>query len=396
MRRPSHNCSTSGGCGQSRHRRRYTHVDEQYVFIFVITAAVRRNPIPCTKHAVMIVALGWPCVLQCAKAKAFPFPVLQSLLAQMVLLTSYRDLQKVGRSGTFLNFTPLRAAGLSLEQGFKAARDKGLGAVTLDDLNQVRVAGEGKLRVKTGRQWRAASSCELRLQPADAALSLSLLRQKRAVLSELGINVWCVDRGGRNSNTTYDLLADFSTTKNFGVQGRLWVELKVLGQAGWNKELENCKQEMEAALARERQRDATLGGALLLAAKVGQQGGTYKTEVVAKLKVSSKAGWQNVAGEMRKPKRTCSKHKHLPLASVWQKMEWVETARGQKVGLLGQFLDALGRPAKNAGQQADTFNKLLQRGCHSGRVFEAKVKGKCGRLPWVATKETLAEVYRLL
>ena len=74
-------------------------------------------------------------------------------------------------------------------------------------------------------------------------------------------------------------------------------------------------------------------------------------------------------------------------------MEWLEQKKGTKVGLLKHFLAALGLPAKNPGQRATTFNSLLKRsGCH-GRVFNGSLKGKCGRKPWVATRQTFRELY---
>ena len=105
----------------------------------------------------------------------------------MAQITSYKDLQKFDTQRAFATFTPLRAVGLSLEHGWKLARDRGLASLAVQDLRWVRVTGE--LRLRTGRQWRSARECALQLPNADAHLALTLLKQQRALLADLGINV---------------------------------------------------------------------------------------------------------------------------------------------------------------------------------------------------------------
>ena len=117
----------------------------------------------------------------------------------------------------------------------KASRDKGLGAVTAKDVRQVRVVG--KLRLQTGEQWRAATSCTLQVRPQDAALETNVLRKQMALFADLRLNVWRVDKGGAAKRRNLDLLADFCTSKNFGVEGHLWTELKVLDKATFEAEL---------------------------------------------------------------------------------------------------------------------------------------------------------------
>ena len=178
------------------------------------------------------------------------------------------------------------------------------------------------------------------------------------------------------------MFADFCTSKNFGVNGRLWLELKVFAGATWDQELANCKKELEDSWGNERSKDASLGGVLLLAAKVGAcAGGTWTAPTLfAALQTrTAPSAWQVVAGGSRRAARGRCQATKPALATLWGKMEWLEQKKGTKVGLLKHFLAALGLPAKNPGQRATTFNSLLKRsGCH-GRVFNGSLKGKCGR-----------------
>ena len=315
----------------------------------------------------------------------------------MVLVTAYRNLRKPGRDGSFYPFNPLRAVGLAVEQGWKANRDKGLGVLQAADVSQVSVGG--KLLLQTGQRWRAAASCTLQVRPQDAALATAVVHKQRALLSDLRLNVWSVDKGGGAKKRSLDLLADFSTAKNFGVNGRLWVELKVLSSSTFESEMAKYRTELEEHFAKESRSDASLGGVLLLAARVapGAGAGWSAPTLVALLKKRGAPDWQTLAGgSTRKGRGRCQSTKP-PLGTLWQKVEWFQQQEGvDKVGLLKHFLQALQLPCKNPGQRAKTFNALLKRGCCKGHVFTGKLKNKCGRKPWVATKKTFRDLYTYL
>ena len=46
------------------------------------------------------------------------------------------------------------------------------------------------------------------------------------MFTDLGLNVRSVDTRPQGSRVTFDLLGDFGASKNFGVEGRVLVELK--------------------------------------------------------------------------------------------------------------------------------------------------------------------------
>ena len=318
----------------------------------------------------------------------------------MVLVTSYRYLQKPGRNGAFKTFTPLRAVGLSLEQGWKASRDKGLGSVTTKDFCVVKLSG--KLKVQSGEQWQETTACTLQLRKQDTALAASVLRKQRALPTDLELNAWGVDKGGAGRQGSFDVFADFSTSRNFGVKGRLWLELKVLADSTWDTELAYCKKELEAKWAKEQKKDSTLGGVLLLAAKVGTcTGGAWSAPTL--FAALQKRGWppgkwQVLAGGPERSGRGRCQGTKPSLAVLWSKMEWPlekkdTKQKGTKVGLLSQYLKAFGLPGKNPGQRATTFNALLKKHSCKGKVYKGTLKGKCGSKPWVATKQTFRELY---
>ena len=315
----------------------------------------------------------------------------------MVLVTSYNCLQKPGRQGAANKaFAPLRAVGLSLELAWKVSRDKGFGAVVAADVSTVHVVGE--LRVFEEQRWRACRACDLQLRPQDASLSVAILRKERALFADLGLNVWLVDTRPGGGSVTYDLLGDFGTAKNFGVTGRVWVELKVHADGAFESEVARCKQELAAALPQERDRDPSLQGVLLVVAKVPRAGaGHWGTPTLHAMLLSGAAtDWINVAGGSRRAGRGQCIAGKPALTILWGKMQWVRTAQGMEVALLRHFLEALGLPVNNAGQRAATFNTLLRQNGSSGKLFEAKIANKTGRKPWVGTKATFRDLYQFV
>ena len=213
----------------------------------------------------------------------------------MVLVTSYAHLRKRGPVETFRPFAPLRAVGLSLELGWKKARDAGLGAVTAEDLRRVHVTGE--LLV----QGVAAQECDLQLRKADTDLVKTLLHKQRDLLDDLGFNVWYVDFWQPGCSKRLDLVGDFGPRRDFGVTGRVWVELKVFSDATFAKEVEHWKTQLEANLVTESGRDASLQAVLLLTARVPRiSGGRWGAPALhAMLFVKGSQQWLGLAGAQR-------------------------------------------------------------------------------------------------
>ena len=314
----------------------------------------------------------------------------------MALLTSYRHLEKKKQGETdFLPFLPLRAVGLSVELGWKLLRDTGILVAT--KLRQVEVSGQ--LRVLTEGSWRNTQRCSLQLAPRDAALAHKVVTKQCAMLSGLDINVWFVDVRPQGGSRTYDLLGSFSPCcKNFGVVGKLWVEIKVVSARRFEEDVEKWQKDLQLALPQERQRDPDLGGVLLLVASVeGGAGGQWAAPThFAALKAASSEHWQVVAGAVKKASRGKCKGQKPPLQTVLDKMEWLPTGTGSKVGLLRDFLRAFGLPVNNTGQRAEAFNALLAKERFEGRLEQVKLANKTGRWPWVASRSTFHALYKHL
>ena len=313
----------------------------------------------------------------------------------MVLVTSYSHLQKQDpKTEAFRTFTALRAAGLSLERAWKLSRDKGLGAVTAEDVKLVEVVGT--LRLRTGERWRNAGRCTLELKDAEANLVTTLLRKQRALLSDLGFNVWKVDAKEPGSQKPLDLVGDFNTAKNFGVGGRVWVELKVYSDSSFDKEVAQTKEELAEILSAKHVRDPTLQAVFLLVGRVSKASGCQwgAPSLHGMLLVAGSQDWITVAGGRRAARGQVQGSKP-PLTKVWSKMEWYQTTNGTKVGMLHHFLDVVDVDCTHTGDRAATYNKMLRQKGKSGRVEEQKLANRPGKSPWVATKDTFRAIYEI-
>ena len=310
----------------------------------------------------------------------------------MALVTKYTDLRKLDTGdGEFHTFHALRAVGLAVEKGHKVVKEKGLGSVTPGDVSSVTVSG--KLQLKEGERWRGARTCTLRLAAADKDFAHELVRKQRNVLADLRINIWDVDVRMKGGAGAFDLLGDFSGAKNFGVVGKLWVELKVLDATSWASEVERARSSLETLLQRESAQNVNLGGVLFLAAKAERQGRAWKVlSFYGTLLVAGESAWQDLVGQVKRVARGQSSSKP-PLAQVWQKMEWFTDAHGEEVGLLSHFLRAVRLCGMQPGERGPVFNEILQRARHAGRVREERIPNRAGRKPWIATRDTFRVVY---
>jgi len=256
----------------------------------------------------------------------------------MATVTKYSDLQKLDPGGQYRFFQAVRAVGLSVEVGHKAAKAKGLGKDGPSDVNLVRVSGS--LRVLEDGRWRRVVACSLRLGPAEVALALALVRQQRDLLADFRLNIWTLDIQRRVAKGSFDMLGDFCGDQNWGVTGRVWVELKVYSATSFGDSVQKAKDELETGLREERPADPSLGAALLLAAQVELQGGTWKVLSMLALLKPVASGWKCVAGKQKTVARGQSKQKP-PMAEVLQNMEWVRMGSGETVRYLKDFLAAV-------------------------------------------------------
>lgn len=206
------------------------------------------------------------------------------------------------------------------------------------------------------------------------------------------------------------MLGDFGEKHSYGVEGRAWVEVKVFSEARYEKEVAKWKKRLAGELEAEHERDGTLQAVMLLAAKASRvSGGLWGRPTLHAMLLTRgvSSQWVSLANGVRRPARGQVQGVKKPLAQLWSKMEWHQAVDGQRVGLLRHFLGALGLPVSDAHKRAATLNGLLvqaekadrKRGRvvkKRGRVQQKRLKGRTGKKPWVARKDTFRDVYRHL
>jgi hypothetical protein len=316
----------------------------------------------------------------------------------MPLVLQYAHLRKKNAGEhSWLRFTPLRAVGLAVEEGHRLSKARGLGQVTAASLSTVKVSGSA-VQVLEDRRWRAVSQCQLQLNEVESSFALSVVQKHRALFSSLQLNLWEADLKMPRRLGSYDLLGDFSLERNFGVGGRVWVELKVISAHHFNSQLQSYQAKLEQQLAKVNEADPTVEAVLLVAAKAQRDGRRWQSpQLVAKLHLMQNDTWQALntpSFTVRGKANPCSKP---GLQAVWNQMEWVDHPTTQtKVGFLNHFLKALKLPRKTLGKRSKAFNKVLANAGLSDRLETVCLPNTSGQQPWVATKAAFRCLYNAL
>jgi hypothetical protein len=227
-----------------------------------------------------------------------------------------------------------------------------------------------------------------------------MVKQHRGIAADLRLNFWEVDKRMKNSLGHFDFLGDFSSTKqNWGVDGTLWVEMKVLVKSlDFAEKLEVRRQALESKLNRVKQAHPEIEGVILLATKAQKDGRTWqKPETLVQLfKVGADTGdWKTLAGKApKKPTRGRAKRKP-PLQHLWDTLP-SETIEGKKCYYVANFLEELGLTKNSIKKRADQFDSMIaNHGCPDA-LFQEKIPGKAGQPIWFGSRRALRALYDAL
>lgn len=311
----------------------------------------------------------------------------------MPLVRQYRHVQMpLERGGPPKAFFPLRAVGLAVETAWKKARDDGV--VTADALQEVALTGQN-LQILEDRQYRKVRACTLQLQQEDAQLASKIFHSQWKWLHDLKANPWFADKDFPTGcgQGAFDLICYLFEGKKIGIEGRLWVELKVFSAGSCKSSMDKAEKVLKVGLGKLRKKDQTLGGVLLLVASV--ENGRFKllARLLAvgseKFKDLTPAGLRVATGQTKITKKPA-------LAAIWPQMEWHWLSRTREVGLVSQFLHAMGRARDNAGDRSEAFNELLKaHGCKK-EIEHVKIPHRPGPKVWACGRDEFEILYNCL
>jgi len=322
----------------------------------------------------------------------------------MKTVSQYSSLKKWdAKACKYFLFHAVRAIGLAVELGHKAAYDIGRGNVSKDDLAQVTVVGD--LQLFVDGEWQEAGRCRLNLRPQDIDLAYTVFLKQRRWLDDLGYNVYQVDLKKRNL-CVLDLLGDLAeaASRILLVTGKLWVELKVFNESSYASSLDKEQKKLKALLPRLRARSPEIQTVMLLSCKVEKfMGGTFGSPRLAAQILTEHGEWKDVMARHAKVERGNAPSPKMDLVGVFAQMTWhsPRDARGQivqgaKVALFSHFLQALKLAKGNAGKRAGTFNgKLAKISGFIGRLKTMKLS-KQGSKPYVGTKRVFRKLHQML
>lgn len=316
------------------------------------------------------------------------------LLQAMPRVSQYRHVKMpLEKGGPPKLFFPLRAVGLAVEKAYKLDRDTG--TVAKEGLKHVDLSGGG-LQILDNREFRKVRACTLELQQEDAQLARKIYLAQRQWLLDMRANVWYTDENfpsGCGVQGAFDLICSVTEGQKIGIDGRLWVELKVFGAKSCMRNMGKAEGVLKAGLEKVRRKDKTFGAVLLLVASVEDSKykllGRLLTVGSEKFKDLTPTGLCVAMGQKRITQKP-------PLASIWPQIEWHWLSQTREVGLVSHFLDAMGLPNDSVGRRKDAFNELLSLNQAPGRIVAERIPNRPGPALWVCTREEFRVLHRCL
>lgn len=310
---------------------------------------------------------------------------------------SYSQVRKADENQEQKAFNCYRAVGLAVEPGHAFCREHGLGKLLrsegLQALRCLNISGP-TLEVMDGDRFRKVPRCQLTLYREDAAFAVQVVQQHRGILADLRLNIWQIDKRMKKGLGSFDAQVDFSTAKkNWGVEGLVWVEMKlVVETVNFEEKLKARREALETKLEKVNRAHPEVEAVMLLATRVQKDGGAWQKPVtLAQLFKLGGSHWQTLAGNApKKVPRGRAKTKP-PLQQLWDSL-CSETVGGQKVFYVADLLSQLGLPSKSIKKREPALSAMI----HPEVVFQEKIPGKGGKEPWLANRAAIRALYTAL
>ena len=295
-----------------------------------------------------------------------------------------------------------RAVGIAVELGHAFCKEKGLGKLLKEEglqaVRKVELSGPNLQVADAAWRFRRVAQCELELLREDAAFVQDMVKQHRGIAADLRFNFWEVDKKMKNRLGHFDFLGEFSTVKkNWGVEGILWVEMKVVKDGIFvDDKLELRRQELEGKLPRVVAAHPEVEGVILLVTKVQKDGRKWsKPENPVQLHQVG-GGWKALAG--RAPKKVArGKAKRKPgLQELWNTLP-SEKIDGEQCFYVADFLVALGLPKDTIKKRVPVYNAMVaDQDPAADELFQKKMDHKSGLPPWFGNRSAIRALYAAL
>ena len=288
--------------------------------------------------------------------------------------------------------------GLAVAKCHRLARGVGLGAVSAEDLGEVQVMGG--LKVFHGGAWKAfgaAAGGGLAVRETGAQCASTDVRKQRAFLSDMGLTCGTLGQYSAALRKSLDLVGDFSAHLNYGINGKVWVELKVYAGGNFEGMVSEPNTQLNGEFEVPQRGNACYHAAMLLIARLSKAGGSWETPVTVAALLRDGA-WVDVAPvACRLPRAVTVRASQKPsLGEVWERTTWDTLASGKNAGCVVHSREAVGLPTASPGKRAATLDGLLKLRGHAREFFRTNIENKQGGMPWVGTKAEFRQVYKPL
>ena len=233
------------------------------------------------------------------------------------------------------------------------------------------------------------------LQPAEQEIAVALMKKQREFLADCGFNFEpCVFSPVLRKGL--DLVGDFSSSRNWGITGKVWIELKAFTCATFDFSLGLEEKKVKAQFLTLQGSDPRYHSAMLLACRLKKEGSAWGMPSV-KTKLLVDGEWQDISrGAGRKHRAGKVSPVSKPnLAKVFSNMAWdtVDGGGKAKYGIASEFMTQMGLKAGNPGKRCDTWNGMLENAGKPYRFTREKFLDKPGQEPWVGNKHAFRFIW---
>lgn len=318
---------------------------------------------------------------------------------------SYSQVKKLDENQELKTFNCYRAVGLAVEQGHVFCKERGLGKLLQEEglqaLRKVPLSGPNLQVEAAAGRFRKVAKCELELLREDAVFVQNMVQQHRGIAADLRFNFWEVDKKMKNRLGHFDFLGEFSTVKkNWGVEGILWVEMKVVQDGIFvDDKLEKKRLALEEKLPRVVAAHPEVEGVILLATMSQKDGRSWhKPQTLVQLfKVGANSGdWKTLSGRAPKKVARGKATKRPGLQELWDALP-SERIDGEQCFYFADFLVALGMPKDTIKKRVPFYNAMIaEHDPEADELFQQKMAHKSGLPPWFGNRSALRVLHRVL
>lgn len=266
--------------------------------------------------------------------------------------------------------------------------------LALTDVNSICISSQSGVKMLQDGSWRKVTKVQCDVQVAEQTTTLQVVKHIRMILCELGLNIWLVDSKMPEGLGFHDVVGDFCGPTNYGSVGLNSAEIKVFSSQGLERKETAAKAKAVTRFQSLQNIDSRFTGLLFVCASIASEGpGAWSEPRLTVDLWTLAAGWSQLGAFGRRVPKV---KRNRTLTQILSAVRFYD-CDGQKLGLVGDFVKAVGFKKRHTYKRCAVWNARLKKLGHT-KVFEriALDVANPGKTPWVGTRSLFRQVWPFL